>query len=149
MVDGWPTIGDPACHCSLCREARAERRNGPDLCACGHTWAQHEVRNGYCPLRLDEFFRPAPDLPVMALRPEVDGAEVTCGTLMDDIVVEDVTTFRAEAMDTDSFWVCCYLKNGERITWHVNAHARPKRLTWEIGELPDYIDWDEHPEARK
>lgn len=114
------------------------------VCACGLDYAAHEERNGYCPLRLDEKFRPAPDLPVMALRPEHDNPD-----LMDDIVVEDVTCFRAEAMSESNFWVCCYLKNGERVTWHVTAHCRPRRIEWALGEVPDYIDWDKHPEARR
>lgn len=120
-----------------------ERTNGTTVCICGHTYAQHEIRNGYCPMRFEETFRPAPDLPIMALRPDEDGAEVTWGTLMDDIVVENVTTFRAEAMDTDSWWVCCYLHNGEQVTWNVTARARPKRIDWEQGEIPEHADWDE------
>lgn len=143
VTPGWPH--QPSCPLA----GQIYRPNGTDLCACGHTYAQHEVRNGYCPLLLDSRFRPATDLPVMALRPDDDNAEVTCGTLMDDIVVDNVTTFRAEAMGTDCWWVCCYLANGERVTWNVVARAKPKRLDWEIGELPDYIDWDKHPEARR
>lgn len=69
--------------------------------------------------------------PVMALRPQHDDPE-----LLDDIVVKDVTMFRAEAMDTDVWWLCCYFANGERVTFHVSAQARPKRIEFSATELP-------------
>lgn len=54
--------------------------------------------------------------PVMALRPDNHGPD-----LLDDVVVKDVEMFRAEAMYDDVWWMCCYLANGERVTFHVVA----------------------------
>jgi hypothetical protein len=74
----------------------------------------------------------------IALRPDVDGEDpFDPATLMDDIVVNGVEMFRAEQMDTNVWWVCCYLRNGERIVWDVRAKGRPNRIEWTTTELPD------------
>ncbi len=59
-------------------------------------------------------------------------------TRLDDIVVRNVAMFRAEQMDTHSWWVCCYLDHDtmDRICWNVSANARPKRLDWVTTEYP-------------
>lgn len=73
--------------------------------------------------------------PVMALRPHVDGS-------MDDVVVKDVEMFRAEQMDTGTLWMACYFRNGERITFHVQAQ-RKNDLRYDVGEMPEeWVDWD-------
>jgi len=41
----------------------------------------------------------------VALRPH-DGGDPD---LMDDVVIHDVSMFRAEQMDNNSWWVCCWL----------------------------------------
>lgn len=82
-------------------------------------------------------------IPVMALRPCKDAAEVTFGTEMDDIVVESPTMFRAEAMSEDSWWLACYFANGQRVTFQLSARCRPRSLSFTVGELPDdWRDWD-------
>lgn len=44
----------------------------------------------------------------IALRPDEDGAEVVELTPLDDVVVKDVSMFRAEDLG-QSWWLCCYL----------------------------------------
>lgn len=78
--------------------------------------------------------------PVMALRRTAQGE-------LDDVVVEDVTMFRAEMMASDCLWMCCYLRNGERITFDAFARKRGC-LEFDTGEVPsDWIDWDERRRA--
>lgn len=62
---------------------------------------------------------------------------------MDDVVVEDVEMFRAEQMDDGHLWLCCYFRNGERVTF--GAHAEKKGLLhFDVVETPpEWIDWDE------
>ena len=77
-------------------------------------------------------------LPAMALRPEGDDPDV-----MDDIVVKDVSMFRAEAMSEKDWWLCCYFANGERVTFNMEARCRPRRLSCTVGERPsDWVDLD-------
>jgi hypothetical protein len=52
--------------------------------------------------------------PFVALRPDHTGA-------LDDVVVTGVTMFRAEDMGDEQWWLCCYLTNGDRITWTVGT----------------------------
>ena len=58
---------------------------------------------------------------------------------LDDVVVRDVSMFRAEVLSPGHLWLCCYLPgpDGEeqRITFEV--HARGKRLQFETVETPD------------
>lgn len=76
-------------------------------------------------------------LPQMALRRHDDGT-------MDDVAVKDVEMFRAEQLDSGLLWLCCYLRNGERVTFNVHARCRPKRLEYDVGEMPrDWVDIDE------
>lgn len=73
----------------------------------------------------------------IALRPDVKGANpFSPDTLCDDIVVNNVEMFRAEQMDSEVWWVCCYLKGGERLTFDVRAKNRPNRIEWTTVELP-------------
>lgn len=75
-------------------------------------------------------------IPVMALRRHDDGT-------MDDVVVEHPTMFRAEQLAEDLLWICCYFGNGERVTFDVRAHCRPRRLVYDVGDMPStWIDWD-------
>lgn len=55
-------------------------------------------------------------VPAMALRYDDQG--------LDDVVVKDVTMFRAEMMDDDLLWLCCYFANGERISFRAFARKR-------------------------
>ena len=75
----------------------------------------------------------------IALRPHGGGDPFHRDALMDDIVVNDVVMFRAEQMDVHSWWVACYLNNDthDRICWHVEASARPKRINWTTTEFPE------------
>ena len=60
---------------------------------------------------------------------------------LDDVVVKGVGMFRAEMLDPKTLWLCCYLTNGERITWTVHAKRGP--LDFETCELPEaYVDFD-------
>lgn len=75
----------------------------------------------------------------IAIRPDDrDDDPMNYSTLMDDIVVRDVAMFRAEQMDTHSWWVACYLNDdsGDRICWNVSAKARPRRIDWTTSEYP-------------
>lgn len=81
---------------------------------------------------------PLTTTPVMALRPDHEDPE-----LMDDIVVENVATFRAEDMG-DSWWVQCRFANGDDVTFSVRALCRPRRIEWTVTNMPTrWIDWDE------
>lgn len=78
-------------------------------------------------------------VPVMALRPDHRFPEE-----LDDVVVENVSCFRAEAMDDDVWWMCCYFPNGERVTFHVGIDKKPKRIHMSVTEYPvQWRDWDE------
>jgi hypothetical protein len=80
-------------------------------------------------------------IPEMALRRHDNGT-------LDDVVVENVTMFHAEQLDSGLLWLCCYLPGGERVTFDVRARCRPRRLEYEVGEMPnDWVDIDEHPEG--
>jgi len=72
-----------------------------------------------------------PATPAMALRPDSRFPDE-----MDDIVVKDVEMFRAEAMDDDAWWMCCYFANGERVSFHVGLAAKPKRVVISVTETP-------------
>lgn len=62
-------------------------------------------------------------------------------THLDDVVVKDVRMFRAEMLDAKTLWLCCYLPNDDRITWHV--HSRRGTLEFDVGEMPDeFVDFD-------
>lgn len=67
----------------------------------------------------------------MALRPLTTGG-------LDDVVVEDVSTFRAELLDEATLWLACYLPGtgveGDRVTFEVSA--RDGRLILEVIERP-------------
>jgi hypothetical protein len=46
---------------------------------------------------------------------------------LDDVVVNDVELFRAEIMDSDTLWMCCYLQGtgvpNDRIVFWARANA--------------------------
>lgn len=71
--------------------------------------------------------------PRLALRPDDTGA-------LDDVVVRDVDMFRAELMDDDSLWMCCYLPGTgdgqDRVTFWVRAVGRNARLEFSVTEFP-------------
>lgn len=71
----------------------------------------------------------------IALRPDEEGAEVQELTPLDDIVVKDVSMFRAEDMGP-SWWLCCYLE-GEPD--HVRISFSLDKKTGELcaTEMPD------------
>ena len=76
--------------------------------------------------------------PRMALRPRQDSDEE-----LDDIVVKEVEMFRAEAMSNTVWWMCCYFRNGERVTFHVGIDAKPKRVHVSATEMPaEWVDLD-------
>ena len=77
------------------------------------------------------------ELPQIALRRHRDGT-------LDDTVVTGVSMFRAEVLHDDCLWLCCYLTNGERITWTAHTHD------YEVQEMPDpgtYLDFDQERRA--
>jgi hypothetical protein len=82
-------------------------------------------------------------LPRIALRRHADSR-------LDDVVVEDVETFRAEMMDGQRLWLSCYLRNGERVTWSVWVGGKRPRapLAFEVVEVPDHIDFDTGAEVK-
>jgi hypothetical protein len=83
-------------------------------------------------------------VPEMALRPDHRFPEE-----LDDIVVENVRMFRAEAMSDTNFWMCCYFgDNHERVTFNVTIGKNPKRIVVTAGEIPDeWIDIDAKEEG--
>lgn len=73
-----------------------------------------------------------PKPPMMELRPDDAGD-------LDDIVIEDVTMFRAERMDKNAWWVCCYFDNGpkhDRITFWFRA-SKKNGLMMTLTEEPE------------
>lgn len=89
----------------------------------------------------------------IALRPDGEGEDpMDPETLLDDIVVRDVSMFRAEQMEPGRWWVCCYLSGDDpaipddRITWQVSA--RRGRIHWVTSEYPDDAVRYEHEEGQ-
>lgn len=104
-----------------------------------------EVDRQIAALRPPQPPRPADDYRI-ALRPDDRTADpLGNGVLMDDIVVRDVEMFRAEQMDDDTWWVCCYLAGEDttnRLAWSVRARCRPKRLDWITTEFPEGVAYE-------
>ena len=78
--------------------------------------------------------------PRVALRRLDDGR-------LDDVVVTEVEMFRMEIMESDdrhvrNLWLCCYLPDGDRITWSVNG-----KFAFDVGEMPEgeFEDFDTAP----
>lgn len=67
----------------------------------------------------------------IALRPDADGT-------LDDVVVADVSLFRAEMMDEQSLWLCCYPPGTgvehDRIAFWVSVEHG--RLRFAMAEAP-------------
>ncbi|MEJ7763859.1 MAG: hypothetical protein WKF86_00020 [Acidimicrobiales bacterium] len=69
----------------------------------------------------------------IALRPLSDAADPD---LMDDVVIRDVSMFRAEQMDSNSWWVACYLAGTgggargveEEVVFHFRWNRKEKNL---------------------
>lgn len=87
---------------------------------------------------LDAELREAGDLPEIALRNETN-------INLDDVVVNNVTMFHAEFLDDQHLWMACYFKNGERITFSVEAGPRSRvGLGFHAHEFPEmYVDPDD------
>ena len=69
--------------------------------------------------------------PRMALRPDHKFPEE-----LDDIVVENVTMFRAECMSDRGWWMACYFANGQRIAFSIDRATKPARIAVTATELP-------------
>lgn len=67
----------------------------------------------------------------LALRTDQEG-------LLDDVVVRDVSMFRAEMLTSNTLWLCCYLPgtgvDGDRIAFEVTA--RGNELHFRVSEEP-------------
>lgn len=80
----------------------------------------------------------------IALRPDSEGA-------LDDVVVNDVSMFRAEMMDDKTLWMCCYFPGSdERLTFWVRATKRKGqklRLEFNFTETPhgDGFTYEDEP----
>lgn len=74
----------------------------------------------------------------LALRPMGDDVDGRDPDEMDDVVVNDVSCFRAEIMDDRNLWMCCYLDGTgveqDRVTFNVRAHR--SRLIFTLTETP-------------
>lgn len=61
----------------------------------------------------------------MALRLDQNG-------FLDDVVVDEVSSFRAEVLTKDTLWLCCYLPGtgveGDRIAFEVTAEGDTLRF---------------------
>lgn len=75
-------------------------------------------------------------VPRIALRPDSERPDE-----LDDIVVHDVTMFRAEAMDNDVWWMACYFANGEQVTFHIGIAGKPKRIRIVATDTPG--NWED------
>ena len=79
----------------------------------------------------------------IALRTVEDGGGAGKGcpsecTPLDDVVVNDVSMFRAEQMDDNDWWFCCYLNGGdERIT---QLEQVVMELFEEVNQLRQQLD---------
>src|SRR5688572_26158154 len=76
----------------------------------------------------------------IALRPNDPEADPkNTETDLDDIVVRDVVTFRAEQLDDNLWWVACYLNGAthDRICWNVRYNHDTGQLEWYTTEFPD------------
>lgn len=69
----------------------------------------------------------------IALRPDDNGH-------LDDVVVKDVTMFRAEMMDDKTLWLACYLDNEthDRITFWVSVQRG--KLHFDFTETPQLTE---------
>lgn len=67
----------------------------------------------------------------MALRTTDDGS-------LDDVVVRDVSMFRAELIDADRLWLCCYLPGtgAEHDRVAFNVSVRDGNLSFAVVEMP-------------
>ena len=63
----------------------------------------------------------------------------TDDNLLDDVFVRQVSMFRAEMLDSDRLWLCCYLPgtgiDGDRVAFEVTA--RHGKITFEVAEMPE------------
>lgn len=82
----------------------------------------------------------AKQVPQLALRHHEDGS-------LDDVVVEQVQTFRAEQLGDDWYWICCYLPGGERVTF--NLSVCDGRVAMWLGETPTWWRDIDSGELRK
>ena len=73
----------------------------------------------------------------IALRPDHPDGHPMGHDLLDDIVVNNIPLFRAEAMSDTSWWVACYLSDADRICWDVRARSKPLRIEWTVSEFPE------------
>jgi hypothetical protein len=71
----------------------------------------------------------------IALRPDDHGE-------LDDVVVNDVSMFRAEMMDGRSLWMCCYLEGHERVNFWVRVKGRGV-LEFHVTEQPDDVTYED------
>lgn len=76
----------------------------------------------------------------IALRPDDQDADPFDLTALDDIVVKDVQMFRAEQMNHDTWWVCCYLDDERYITFHVTVEDGS--LVWTATEFPNNVKYE-------
>lgn len=60
----------------------------------------------------------------IALRPQRNDSQPD---VMDDVVVNDVSMFRAEMMDDRNLWLCCYLDGTGREHDRITFYATVKR----------------------
>lgn len=67
-----------------------------------------------------------PDLPFVALRPDVPGDESPM-PILDDVVIDGhISTFRAEMMSDSQLWMALYLDTGEDVHFSVTTGTRAK-----------------------
>lgn len=79
----------------------------------------------------------------IALRPERNDPRPD---VLDDVVVKDVSMFRAEMMDDRSLWLCCYLAGtDERIVFYATAKRGKLILTVTEHPMGDFLYEDDTP----
>lgn len=58
---------------------------------------------------------------------------------LDDVVVKDVSMFRMERMDDDHVWLCCYLTDGQQITFNLWLDGKTIKYAARESDLPVVI----------
>lgn len=76
----------------------------------------------------------------IALRPDDRNEDPFTLAPLDDIVVKDVKMFRAEQMDPQTWWVCCYLDDERYITFYVSV--KDGSLVWTATEFPNDVKYE-------
>ena len=71
----------------------------------------------------------------IGLRPDSDG-------FLDDVFVKNVRMFRIERMNNNTWWLACFLENGEEIHWDMFPDEIGMRLKTRTEQLPKNVQYE-------